>query len=128
MKIDAHQHYCEPRRADYDWMAPNDPVLAHRYTPADLAPILARHDIFRTILVQAAASVEGGLTEPAPAIVLLELGDSAVNWSVRVWATKDTFGDVKQATIRAVKNHLDAAGIGIPYPQMDIHVDRTDAV
>lgn len=84
-------------------------------------------DKTREVLIQAAASVEGGLTEPAPAIVLLELGDSAVNWSVRVWATKETFGDVKQATIRAVKNHLDAAGIGIPFPQMDIHVDRTDA-
>jgi L-fuconolactonase len=58
VKIDAHQHYWEPRRGDYDWMAPDDPILARKYLPADLAASLGKHGIMRTVLVQAAATVE----------------------------------------------------------------------
>lgn len=58
IQIDAHQHYWEPRRGDYDWMAPDDPILARRYTPADLATSLGKHGIARTVLVQAAATIE----------------------------------------------------------------------
>lgn len=55
--IDAHQHFWEPRRGDYDWMPQDDPILARRYMPADLAPSLGKHGIERTVLVQAAATV-----------------------------------------------------------------------
>ena len=56
--IDAHQHYWEPKRGDYVWMPMDNPTLARRYSPADLAPHLAAHGIARTVLVQAAPSVE----------------------------------------------------------------------
>ncbi len=57
-KIDAHQHYWEVSRGDYDWMSPDDPVLARRYLPVDLAPSLEKHGIARSVVVQAAATVE----------------------------------------------------------------------
>ncbi len=57
MQIDAHQHYWEPKRGDYDWMDPDDPVLARRYMPADLAASLTKHGIARSVVVQAAATV-----------------------------------------------------------------------
>jgi len=79
-------------------------------------------DRTREILTEVAQNVPGGLGDPEPGIVLLGLGDSAVNWSVRVWAKGDEFGDVKQATIRAVKIALDEAGIEIPFPQMGVHL------
>lgn len=81
-------------------------------------------DRTREVLEKAAASVEGGLQDPAPVVFLVGLGASSVDWSVRVWAKKEDFGAVKQATIRAVKRALDEAGIGIPYPQMDVHLDQ----
>ena len=56
-RIDAHQHYWEVSRGDYDWMSPDDPVLARDHLPADLAPHLDTHGIARTVLVQAAATV-----------------------------------------------------------------------
>jgi small conductance mechanosensitive channel len=80
-------------------------------------------DRTREVLTAAAKSVEGGLDDPEPTVFLLGLGASSVDWSVRVWARREDFGAVKQATIRAVKQALDAAGIGIPYPQMDVHLD-----
>jgi L-fuconolactonase len=58
IKIDAHQHYWEPKRGDYDWMPQDDPVLSRKYMPANLATSLTKHDIAGTVLVQAAATVE----------------------------------------------------------------------
>ncbi len=57
-RIDAHQHYWEPRRGDYHWMPQDDPILARKYAPADLAASLGKHGIAGTVLVQAAATVE----------------------------------------------------------------------
>ena len=56
-------------------------------------------------------------------IVLGDLGDSAVGWTVRIWTTADDFWSVKEALTQAVKDGLDAAGIGIPFPQMDVHIN-----
>lgn len=47
-------------------------------------------------------------------------------WQVRVWATPDDYFRLKQELTRAVKYHLDDAGIGIPYPQMDVHMDKLE--
>jgi L-fuconolactonase len=58
IKIDAHQHYWEPKRGDYDWMPQDDPVLSRKYMPANLAASLTKHGIAGTVLVQAAATVE----------------------------------------------------------------------
>ena len=57
MRIDAHQHYWQPARGDYDWMPEDDPTLSRAYFPADLAPQLADAGIARSVLVQAAATV-----------------------------------------------------------------------
>ena len=57
MKIDAHQHFWNPSRGDYDWMPMDNAILARPYFPADLAPHLQEHGIDATILVQAAATV-----------------------------------------------------------------------
>ena len=71
MQIDAHQHYWNPARGDYDWMPKGDPILDRAYGPADLSPDLARHGITHTVLVQAAATVQEteymlGIAEATP--------------------------------------------------------------
>ena len=80
-------------------------------------------DKTREVLEKAIASVEGVVADPEPAVVLDGLGGSSVDWIVRAWAKKEDFLGVKQDLIRAVKVELDQAGIGIPYPQMDVHLD-----
>ncbi len=57
MRIDAHQHYWQPRRGDYGWLTPDMELLYRDYLPPDLEPALARHGIDKTILVQAAPTV-----------------------------------------------------------------------
>jgi len=83
----------------------------------------ANLDEVRRVLEEAANGVAGRLDDPAPAVVLTELGASSIDWAVRVWAPTSDFWTVKQALTRDIKNGLDAAGIGIPFPQMDVHLD-----
>ena len=80
-------------------------------------------DATRKALEGVAANVEGALTEPAPQIFLKSLGGSSVDWQVRIWCKTQDYWDVYQRTTRATKMALDAAGIGIPFPQMDVHLD-----
>jgi small conductance mechanosensitive channel len=82
-------------------------------------------DKTREVLNAAALSVEGILSDPAHAVVLGDLGASSVNWTVRVWCNTADFWAIKEKTTRAVKKHLDDAGIGIPFPQMDVHLFKT---
>lgn len=58
IRIDAHQHYWNPARGDYDWMPMDNAILARPYAPGDLAPALETHGITKTVLVQAAATVQ----------------------------------------------------------------------
>ena len=53
-----------------------------------------------------------------------DLGDSAVGWTVRFWTKAADYLSAKEALTAAVKNHLDDAGIAIPYPQMDVHLHQ----
>jgi small conductance mechanosensitive channel len=84
-------------------------------------------DETRAALNCALASVTMLATEKKPEVVLLNLSASSVDWAVRAWAKRDVLGDARQALIRAVKIELDRAGIGIPYPQLDVHFDPVAA-
>ena len=58
-------------------------------------------------------------------IVLGDLGDSAIGWTVRFWTSAGDYWAVKEKLTAAVKDHLDAAEIGIPYPQIDVHMQQS---
>lgn len=60
MRIDAHQHFWNTARGDYGWMAslPPDAPILRTVLPPELEPHLKRFGIDRTVLVQAAPSVE----------------------------------------------------------------------
>ena len=52
--IDAHQHFWRLSRGDYGWLTPSAGTIYRDYGPDDLRPLLDRHGIAATILVQAA--------------------------------------------------------------------------
>lgn len=62
------------------------------------------------------------LKDPAPVIALGELADSSVNLLVRPWVKTPDYWDVLWDTNEKVKLRFDEAGIGIPFPQMDVHL------
>jgi small conductance mechanosensitive channel len=85
--------------------------------PADI-------DETREVLLRAARTVDDRVDDKGVKAALTGLGDSAISWQVRIWAEPDDYFRLKQELTRAVKYELDAAGIGIPYPQMDVHMDK----
>jgi len=80
-------------------------------------------DHVRQVLEAAIPGIPGVLEEPAPQVFLSALGGSSIDWQVRVWCNTGDYWDVHQATVRGVKRALDEAAIGIPFPQMDVHLD-----
>jgi small conductance mechanosensitive channel len=82
-------------------------------------------DKTREILLSAARSSSNVLQDPEPAVVLTGLGGSSIDWVVRVWVKASDFWPVSDQLTRDVKYALDEAEIGIPFPQMDVHIDGT---
>ncbi len=66
------------------------------------------------------------LKDPEHTIAVAALADSSVNFVVRTWVNTEDYWDVFFALQENVKNALDDAGIGIPYPQMDVHIQKQD--
>lgn len=77
----------------------------------------------REVLEKVANTVEGRIDDPASQVYLLQLGGSSIDWTVRVWCKTEDFWGVKERLTRDIKDALDAAGIGIPFPQQDVHFD-----
>ena len=78
----------------------------------------------KRLLEEIIAADERVLAEPAPVIVLGELADSSVNFLVRPWAKSEDYWGLLWDTTETVKIRFDEAGISIPYPQMDLHLDK----
>jgi L-fucono-1,5-lactonase len=57
-QIDAHQHYWDPARGDYGWLTPELAPLYRVFGPANLKPLCERAGVARTVVVQAAPTVE----------------------------------------------------------------------
>jgi len=65
------------------------------------------------------------LREPAPAVMVAELGDSSVNLILRCWVNGADYWNVLFDMTRRVKETFDARGIEIPYPQHAVHMVET---
>jgi small-conductance mechanosensitive channel len=79
-------------------------------------------DLAERALVRAGESVPSRLESRAPAVLLLEFGDSSVVWEVSVWAedpwqAKATRSDLNKAIARVFREE----GITIAFPQLDVH-------
>ena len=73
--------------------------------------------------LQALASSDRRLAaDPAPAVFVDELGDSAVVLRMLVWAANVDYGMLRRALTERGKAALEAAGLSIPFPQRDIHL------
>ncbi|TXK73270.1 mechanosensitive ion channel family protein [Mesonia sp. HuA40] len=82
------------------------------------ADIKQAKDILENLMLEQ----ENIMRDPAPQVVVTELADNSVNLSLRFWALNEHFWDCHWYTIEEAKRRLDAAEIGIPYPQRDVHI------
>lgn len=67
------------------------------------------------------------LADPEPVIRVGELADSSVNFDVRPWVKSDDFWPVRSELIEQIKLSFDKNGITIPYPQIDLHLNKVDS-
>lgn len=64
------------------------------------------------------------LKDPEPLIAVGELGASSVDILVRPWVKTTDYFATKCALTENIKLALDDAGISIPFPQMDLHLNQ----
>jgi L-fuconolactonase len=56
--IDAHQHFWDPKAADYPWLTADLAPIRRAFGPGDLEPLLREHEIAGTVVVQANATLD----------------------------------------------------------------------
>lgn len=66
------------------------------------------------------------LEEPAPVILVSELGASSVDLAVRPWVNASDYWPVRSDLLETIKSEFDTAGISIPYPQTDVHLFKEE--
>ncbi len=76
----------------------------------------------KQILLEVVQNSEYAFKDPAPQVVVNELGDSAITLSVRATTSNENFWTMQEQLIINCKEALDQAGIEIPFPQRDIHI------
>ncbi|UUM30293.1 small-conductance mechanosensitive channel MscS [Vibrio japonicus] len=66
------------------------------------------------------------LKNPDMTIGVHTLADSSVNFVVRPWVKTEDYWGVYFDSMLAIKEALDANGIEIPFPQMDVHLNKVN--
>ncbi len=84
-------------------------------------------DKARTIIQQVADSCPDIDHERPVDILVSELADSSVNFAVRPWCKTENYWGVHFYMTENIKKEFDKAGVGIPFPQMDVHVNQISA-
>lgn len=98
---------------------------AHEFRRLDIVFGVSYTDDIRKvkdILLRVAGEDERVLKEPAPVVVLSNLGDSSVDFTWRVWVKVSDYWAVNFDTMEKVKMTFDAEGVSIPFPQRDVHL------
>ena len=69
-----------------------------------------------------AGTVGNVLLEPAPVAVITGYGDSAINYSLRVWVRSADYWDVYFQITQRVKTIFDEQEIAMTYPHLNVHM------
>ncbi len=81
----------------------------------------------KEVIKNVLAADERILKTPEPTIGVVALADSSVNFVVRPWVKTADYWDVYFDSLQAIKEELDKEGIEIPFPQMDVHLNKVDS-
>jgi MscS family membrane protein len=79
----------------------------------------------KKVVIDALNKTKNVLKDPAPGVVFKEMGDSALIFQAMAWVDdyNDAFMAKEEATSR-MYDALNQAKIGIPFPQMDVHLKK----
>ncbi len=83
-------------------------------------------DKARSVIEKVVKSCPQILHDKDTDIFVSELADSSVNFAVRPWCKTEDYWTVNFFMHENIKKEFDKNDIGIPFPQMDIHMHKTD--
>ena len=81
----------------------------------------------KELLTKSCESDERVLKEPGVQVGVHTLADSSVNFVVRPWVSTADYWNVYFDLMQAIKEGLDQEGIEIPFPQMDVHMNKVES-
>jgi len=80
------------------------------------------------LLLRAAAMHEKVASHPKPHVLFTGFGASSLDFELRFWTShQDDWLSIRSEVTMNVNDGLAAAGIGIPFPQRDLHLRTIDA-
>lgn len=80
----------------------------------------------KELLTKICESDERVLKEPGVQVGVHTLADSSVNFVVRPWVSTAEYWNVYFDLMQAIKEGLDKEGIEIPFPQIDVHMNKVE--
>ena len=80
-------------------------------------------DTVKAALLEA-ARVDGVLAEPAPFAAVMGYGESAINYTLRVWTSADDYWNAFFTINENIKAEFDKAGVEMTYPHLNVHIDK----
>ncbi len=94
-----------------------------RFIPLDIG-VAYNADIDQTkaLLESTLRGIPGVLADKPVAAVLVNLGASSLDFSIRTFCNDADYWAVREQMLRQCKYALDKASIGIPYQTLDVHI------
>lgn len=84
-------------------------------------------DVVSDLLLRLAKENSQVLADPAPSVVFVDHGDSALIFNLRVFVpSPNQLMTTRDALNKAINKALAAEGIEIPFPQRDLHIRSSD--
>lgn len=71
-----------------------------------------------------AGTVDNVLLDPAPQAVITAYGESAIQYSLRIWVKTADYWDVYFLVNQRVKQIFDEQGIAMTYPHLNVHIQN----
>ena len=113
---------------------PNSAVVAAQIVNYNAEPtrrvevaVSASYDVPTQKVIDAlalAGTVDNALLDPAPMAVITGYGDSAIQYSLRVWVKTENYWDVHFLVTQRVKQIFDEQNITMTYPHLNVHLDK----
>lgn len=83
-------------------------------------------DKARSVIEKVVSSCPQIMQDKETDILVSELADSSVNFAVRPWCKTEDYWAVHFYMQENIKKEFDKNGIGIPFPQMDVHMHNPE--
>lgn len=80
----------------------------------------------KEVLLALMSADQGVLQDQEKQVFVQELADSSVILMMRCYSKNEVFWETKWRLLEAAKYALDEAGISIPFPQLDVHMQKTE--